>query len=107
MGSVTTKFTVGTIFVVFCVLLVLFVYLDQPYGAGEEVIGNATQVLYINPKMESPYTRLTVALGNGEVIEAEGPPNIPIRKNKDVVLTKRAMRITGAASYRFDRYLEE
>ena len=107
MGSVTTKSTVGTIFVVFCLLLVLFVYLDQPYGAGEEIIGNATQVLYINPKMVSPYTRLTVALGNGDVVEAEGPPNIPIRKNEDVVLTKRDKRITGAASYRFNRYLVE
>ena len=101
------KFTVGAFFVILCLLLVIFVYLDQPYGPGEEVIGNATQILYINPKMESPYTRLLVTIGNGEEVEAEGAPNIPIRNNENVVLMKRAKRITGTPSYRFDRYLEE
>ena len=107
MASISGKPTVGAIFIILCLLLVGFVYLDQPYGPGEEVIGNATQILYINPKMESPYTRLSVALGNGEKVEAEGPPNIPIRNNENVVLVKRAKRITGAPSYRFDRYLEK
>ena len=107
MESMSGKSTLGAIFVVLCLLLVVFVYLDQPYGPGEEVIGSATQILYINPKMESPYTRLIVALGNGEEVEAEGPPNIPIRNNENVVLVKRDKRITGAPSYRFDRYLEE
>jgi hypothetical protein len=107
MESLSSKSVVGTLFVIFCVLLVLLVYVDKPYGAGEEVIGKATQILYINPKLESPYTRLTVALGDGVVVEAEGPPNIPIKNNEDVVLVKRAKRITGADSYRFDRYLEE
>lgn len=107
MESLSQKSAVGTLFVIFCVLLVLFVYVDKPYGVGEEVIGKATQILYINPKLESPYTRLTVSLGNGVVVEAEGPPNIVIKNNENVVLVKRAKRITGADSYRFDRYLEE
>ena len=107
MDSFKSKTTIGTLFVILCVVLVLFTYLDQPTGPGEEVTGEATRILYITPKLEAPFTEFTVILSNGDIVTAEGPPNLPIKKNSKVVLLKRAKMISGGDSYAFEKYLKE
>ena len=106
MESFKPKKVLGTLFVVLCVALLLFTYLDQPTGPSEKVTGNATRILYITPKLGNPYTEFTVSLNDGSIVTAEGLPNLPIKKNAKVILLKRAKMISGGSSYVFEEYIE-
>ena len=106
MDSFKPKKILGTLFIALCVVLLLFTYLDQPTGPGEEVIGNATRILYITPKFGNPYTEFTVSLSDGSIVTAEGMPNLPIKKNAKVLLLKRSKTISGGNSYAFEEYME-
>ena len=106
MDSIKLKIGIGALFVILCVAILLFTYLDQPTGPGEEVTGKATRILYITPKLETPFTEFTVVLNGGSIVTAEGPPNLPVKRNAKVVLLKRAKMISGGDSYSFEKYLE-
>lgn len=85
-------------------MALLFANVNQPSGEGVPVHGTTTQVLYIIPRLGGPYTSFTVRLDNGEVVKAEGPPNLPIKQDAKVVLVIRDRALAGNPVYEFDRY---
>jgi hypothetical protein len=90
------------------VTLILFALwlLDTPSGLPVEVTGTATQSLYINPRLEPPYTRISAVLDNGDLVTAEGPAGIPIKKNKKITLLLYKRLISKRPVYKYSGYLE-
>jgi hypothetical protein len=84
--------------------LIVFVFFNVPAGKGESVQGVLIQGLYINPRLEPPYTRLKVRLNNNAVVEATGPPNIQIRNNEAIVIIKQKRLLTSADVFKFSHY---
>ncbi len=90
--------------VVLVIAALLFTDLNHPSGEGVLVHGTTTQVLYIIPRLGNSYTSFTVKLDNGEMVKAEGPPNLPVKRGAGVVLLRRSRVITGSPVYEFDGY---
>lgn len=99
--------TIGLIFPVIIVFfLLLFTYFDIPVGLGKEVTGTLIRAIYIKPRLETPYMRLTVKLTNDKIIKATGLPIIEIKLNNEVVLLRRERLISHRNVYEFSHYLE-
>jgi hypothetical protein len=90
------------------ITLVLFSLwlIDTPSGMPTELIGTVTQSLYINPRLEPPYTRISAVLENGENVTAEGPAGLQINKGQEVILLRYERLISRWPTYKYSDHKE-
>lgn len=87
------------------VLLFVALQLDTPTGEPTEEIGTLKNGLYINPRLESPYTRLFVELRDKKTIVAEGPAGMEIKKNNKILVLRYNRLISRRFVYQFSEYI--
>lgn len=89
------------------ILLFIALQLDTPTGEPTAEIGVLKKGIYINPRLEPPYTRLFVELNNKKTIVAEGPAGMKIKKGRTVLVLRYNRLISRRFVYWFSEYVDD